>query len=318
VRMCVMCAEIVFGETTSSCAICRLVSPAATSPATSNSRSLSGCHGSLRPGPHRAALSVVDQRGGPGRRREGGSRPAAGRPRPAPGFAAITAGPARPGALPEPWRGHASRADSTAWYAAEASPRASRMSPGRGRSRAARRDGRAVSTAPLARHSLPRQRRRGPVCSYAGEQVREQARGVHDLGRGLVAALAKDERRVIVPSAPRRLGQAPQRRRQPLQLGHTLTRGERLSQQVAGGAPVTAAHREVAQNVLRGDPGGDATAPVRQCALRGLGRRIPLTSRPLHMGQVTPYNAGDSRLRVLRVTDALGEPALGAVVFRQF
>jgi hypothetical protein len=51
VRICVRCAEIVFGASTSCCAICRLVRPAATSWATSYSRSLSGCHGSAdRPG----------------------------------------------------------------------------------------------------------------------------------------------------------------------------------------------------------------------------------------------------------------------------
>ena len=85
------------------------------------------------------------------------------------------------------------------------------------------------------------------VRPHAGEQVREQVGGVGDAGRGLVAALAERERGVVVTLAPCGFGQSPQRRRQPLQLGHLLSLGGRLPQQAGGCLPLAAPHRQVAQ-----------------------------------------------------------------------
>src|SRR5260370_33576875 len=113
---------------------------------------------------------------------------------------------------------------------------------------------RAVSTAPSrfnqawAASMSTRQ-----VRPYAGEQERKQIGRVGDVSRGLVATLAEHQRGGVVALAPGDLGQPPQRWRQPLQLGHLLTLGESLLQQSGGGVPVSAPHRQVAQDILRGD-----------------------------------------------------------------
>src|SRR6185312_16657794 len=107
-----------------------------------------------------------------------------------------------------------------------------------------------------------------------------------DRGRGLVAALTERERGAVVAPAPCCFGQAPQRRRQPVQLGHLITLGGRLAQQRASGFPVTVPHRQETQDIPRGDPGGDAAAPVGERLLCGPGGRVPLTGGPLDVRQV--------------------------------
>ena len=122
----------------------------------------------------------------------------------------------------------------------------------------------------------------------------------------------------MITLAPGRLGEPPQRRREPLQLGHPVTLTKRLPQQVGGEGPVAASHRQVAQDELRGDLGGDAAAPVGEGLLRGLGGRLPLAGGPLDVREVRCHVVPViPQLDLLGVADALGEPALGQVVLHQ-
>lgn len=137
VRMCVMCAEIVLGERNSWSAIWRLVRPAATSWATSNSRALSGCHGSScrvwsNEAVSRSAASTIATAPAPAAMVRALSRKTAASPR----RRARAAACARSSWTQVPSQKrrracHDCLADSSAWRAADVSPRASRASPGR-------------------------------------------------------------------------------------------------------------------------------------------------------------------------------------------
>jgi hypothetical protein len=103
-----------------------------------------------------------------------------------------------------------------------------------------------------------------------------------------------------------------------LQLGHLLPLSERLPQQLIGGAPIRAPHRQEAQDVLSGDPGGDAAPSVGERVLCGLHGRIPPAGGPLDMREMRSHVVPViPQLDLLGVTDSFDEPALGAVVFHQ-
>ena len=135
VRMCVTCAEIVLGASTSRSAICLLVRPAATSCETSNSRALNGCHGSacrprLNESVSRSAASarVVAPTVAAMVRTSSTSRAASPRRRRL-AAAAARSSRAHPRSQNRRRARHDSHADSKAWCAADASPRARRTSP---------------------------------------------------------------------------------------------------------------------------------------------------------------------------------------------
>ena len=119
----------------------------------------------------------------------------------------------------------------------------------------------------------------------------------------------------MVAAQQGRLGQAPQGRRQALELGHGLALAEGVAEQLAGPGPVGPAHGQVAEDVLGGDPGGDAAAPVGQGVLGRPVGQLPAADRPLHVGQVGGHVvAVVPELDPLGVVDAGGQPPLGPVV----
>jgi hypothetical protein len=151
-----------------------------------------------------------------------------------------------------------------------------------------------------------------------GDQEREQVGGVADPVRGLPPAVAQGGRLVVVAAQQRRLGQAPQGRRQALELGHGLALAEGVAEQLAGPGPVAPAHGQVAEDVLGGDPGGDAAAPVGQGVLGRPVGLLPAADRPLHVGQVGGHVvAVVPELDPLGVVDAGGQPPFGPVVLDQ-
>jgi len=277
--MCSTWAATVLGDRNRAAAISRLVRPTATSRATSNSRAVSGAHGSAGRWPAAAASSrsasatMVPVEQGPGPLPEAAARPPAGR------------GPlqGRPGGGQVPL-GQGDQAPAV--VDGDQGP-----GPGRGR---------------------------GQPGPHPGDQVREQVGGVADPGRGGMPAVAQLHRRRLVAAEQGRLGQAPQGRRQALELGHGLALAEGVAEQLAGPGPVGPAHGQVAEDVLGGDPGGDAAAPVGQGVLGRPVGQLPAADRPLHVGQVGGHVvAVVPELDPLGVVDAGGQPPLGPVVLDQ-
>src|SRR5262249_52013462 len=191
-------AETVFGATTSRSAICRLVRPAATSWATSNSRALSGYHGSAaRPrsdeavsrsaasaraaapaAAARARTSLVSSAAPPRRRAWAAAGAGARRAQ----AAAPDRVPGPPGAarrLQRPvGRGYVAPGEQ------DEPPGVPDRGQGAGDGPGGQHRGYPVGPG-LGRVSLVMRQ----MCPHPGEQVREQIGGVGDLGRALEASL---------------------------------------------------------------------------------------------------------------------------------
>ena len=274
--MCSTCAATVFGATSGRRRWTGFVMPSATSRATSYSRAVSGAHGSAGM-PRRPASASTFFGGADERRRPQAGRVVARGGRQPTGLEPLvrsgeTTGEVDLAQVPSQRRFRDRQPASAASSAARARrsiPGRAARGPARGRSPAACRD-RPVRDAlpdrldPACRGERVAEREVGPA---TGHEERVQVRRVVDGCRGGQPRLAELHCGGVLAAQPGHLREAPQRRRQPLQLVHLLAEAPGLVEHGLGGRPVAASEPDVAEDVERRDPGRDPAAAV--------GERVP-------------------------------------------